>query len=191
MRFISRYGRYAVSFRPMVQEAYATGMARVVQTPLYCFFYPDRLTADERTLALDTWGEWNGGYQEMDEATMVPPDYRIGLFDSHAAQADQGWTDADRIFVEEELVAYCNRWEDVIVVPQTFIEPPWPNYDQFKGTAAALMRKLVDEGHDLEQVLAYEASVQNRPKVIEALHALISDPEAREILEPEEEEVPA
>lgn len=191
MRFISKYGRFGIQFRPEVAEAYATGMSKVIQAGLYAFFTPDQLTYDERELALSTWGQWNGGYQQLDEATMVPPDYRIGLFDSHQAQATYGWTDAERVYVEEQLVAYANRYEDVIAVPVTFIEPPWPKYDEFKGTAAALVRKLVEEGHDLENVLVYEAAVQNRPKVIEALNEYLSDPEAREALEPEVEEITA
>jgi hypothetical protein len=189
MRFISRYGRFAIQLRPQIQEAYATGMAKVIQHPLYAFFTPYQLTPEERELALRTWGHWNGYYQELDEATMVPPDYRIGVFDSYAAQAESGWSEVDRLWVEEQLVEYANRWEDIVQVPPTFVEPPWPKYDEFKGTAAALMRKLVEEGHDLAQVLAYEQATQNRAKVIEGLNELLADPEAREALEPEEEEV--
>jgi hypothetical protein len=192
MRFISRYGRFGVCLRPQIDEAYATGMAKVIQTPLYAFFHPYNLTNDERELALKTWGgSWNGAYQELDEATFVQPDYRIGVFDSHEGQATHSWSNSEREFVEEQLVAYANRWEDIIQVPTTFVEPPWPKYDEFKGTAQALVRKLVEEGHDLEQTLAYEQSVQNRAKVIEALNLAISDPETREALEPEEEEVVA
>jgi hypothetical protein len=190
MRFISRFGRYGICLRPEIVEAYATGMTQTLQEPLYAFFTPLNLTADERELAMQNWGgQWNGQYQELDEATFVAPDYRIGLFDSYEAQTTYSWTDEERIWVEEQLVAYSNRWEDVIQVPPVFVDPPWPNYDEFKGTAQALVRKLVEEGHDLEKTLAYEEAIQNRPKVIEAINLAISDPETREALEPEEEVV--
>ena len=189
MRFISQYGRYGVQLRPMIQEAYATGMAKVIQEPLYAFFHPYEITNEERDLALRTWGDWPGSYQQLDEVTLVAPDHRIGLFDSYKAQADYGWSEEEREYVEQQLIEYANRWVDIVQVPPTFIEPPWPNYAEFKGTAAALARKLVEEGHDLEQVLAYEEQTQNRPKVVEAINELLIDPEAREALEPDDEEV--
>lgn len=189
MRFIARFGRFGIQFRPLIQEAYATGMAKVVQEPLYAYFEPYLLTPDERQLAIDTWGgSWNGAYQELDEATYVQPDYRIGVFDSYVAQRTNSWTDADREWVEEQLIGYANSWPDVVQVPPTFIEPPWPKYGEYKGTAASLVRKLVEEGHDLALVLAYETATQNRAKVVEEISRILLDPEAREAIEPEVEE---
>ena len=44
MRFVSRYGRLTIELRPMIQEAYATGMAKVIQTPIYARFQPEILS---------------------------------------------------------------------------------------------------------------------------------------------------
>jgi hypothetical protein len=191
MRFVSRYGRLRIQLRPMIQEAYATGMAKVIQEPIYVLFSPDMLGPEDRQIALDTWGHWSGSPQEMDEVTIVGPEYRIGVFDSDHAYLSLGWSEETRDWVDEQLVDYANKYVDIAIVPRTLIPPPWPKYDTFKGSIQALMRKLVDEGHDLEQVLAYEHAVQGRGKVVEAIEALLADPEAREALEPEEEEVPA
>jgi len=179
VRFLSKYGRFGIQFRRMIVEAYATGLTQVVQEPIYLIFREGLMTADERTLALATW-TFEGFYQEQDEVTIVAPDYRIGVFDTEIAQRDGAWSDELRIEVENFLISYSERRPDVIVVPLITVPPPWPRYDDYTGTTAALMRKLTDEGHDLEGVLAYERQSQNRPEVLEALDSEIRHPTALE-----------
>jgi hypothetical protein len=186
MRFVSRWGRFSIQLRPIIQEAYATGMAKILQDPIYARFAPDRLTHIDREVALQTWQNWNGSYQELDEVTTVPPDYRIGVYDTDEAAAQNGWDEDTKRFVDESLVEYAVRFEDIAIVPKTLIDPPWPNYDQFKGSVPALMRKLVEEGHDLQSVLDYENAVQGRGKIVQAIEELIRDPEAQEALAVEE-----
>jgi hypothetical protein len=65
--------------------------------------------------------------------------------------------------------------------------PPWPRYDDYTGTPAALVRKLVDEGHSLDAVLTYEKATQKREEIVIALEEAISDPSIE--YEPAEEEV--
>jgi hypothetical protein len=168
MRFISKWGRFGVQIRPQLQEAYATGMARVIQEPVYAMFYPGKLTPDERQMAVTHW-TFNGFYQEQDEVTVVAPDYRIGCFDSREAQIESGWSDELRIEVENELVRLAGLYDDVMVVPEITLSPPWPRYDEFKGGPKVLVRKLIEEGYDLEEVLAYERQSQNRELVVEEL----------------------
>jgi hypothetical protein len=191
MRFVSRWGRFSIQLRPIIQEAYATGMAKILQDPIYARFTPDRLNHIDRETAMKTWSNWNGSYQEMDEVTIVPPDYRIGVYDTDEAAMQNGWDDDTKQFVDDALVEYAVRYDDIAIVPKTLIEPPWPKYDSFKGSVPSLMRKLVEEGYDLELVLEYENAVQGRGKIVEALETLINDPEARDSLEPAEEEVVA
>jgi hypothetical protein len=188
MRFVSRYGRYGIQLRPQIQEAYATGMAKIIQEAIWANFSPDILTHIDREIAMQTWAHWNGAYQEMDEVSVIPPDYRIGVFDSDEAAIREGWSEETHAWVDEQLTDFANRYADIAIVPKTLLDPPWPKYDTYKGSISALMRKLVDEGFDLEKVLEYEHAVQGRGKVVEALQNLISDPEAREALEPEREE---
>lgn len=188
MRFVARYGRYGIQLRPMIAEAYATGMAKVIQEPIYANFSPDILGPTDREIAMQTWGEWPGFYQEMDEVTPVAPDYRIGVFDTDLEARAQGWDEETKLWVEEQLVDYSVRYNYIAIVPKTLVEPPWPNYDTFKGTVPALMRKLVEEGHDLNTVLTYEHAVQGRGKIIQAIEELLADPEALDALQPEREE---
>jgi hypothetical protein len=188
MRFVSRYGRFSIQLRPIIQEAYATGMARVLQEPIYARFAPDRLSHVDRETAMKTWANWNGSYQEIDEVTTIPPDYRIGVYDTDEAATQNGWDEDTKLFVDESLTEYAVRYDDIAIVPKTLIDPPWPNYDTFKGSVPALMRKLVEEGYDLQVVLEYEKAVQGRGKIVEAIERLIDDPDARDALEPEREE---
>jgi len=183
-------GGKAIPLKPAIDEAFATGMTRRIQEPLYANFMPYDLRPEERELAMATW-TWNGFYQQMDEVTQVAPDYRIGVFDSDRAAELSRWDEDTKAYIESELIKICDlRPEDYKVVPVTMIAPPWPKYDEFRGSVPALMRKLVEEGHDLDDVLAYEKAVQGREKIVQALEELIS--EGGELSEAElEEEVVA
>lgn len=185
MRFVSKFGRFGVQIRPQIQEAYATGMARVIQEPVYALFHPDGLLPVERELAMATWC-WNGFYQEQDEVTIVQPDYRIGVFDTDVAAAEHGWSQEVKAEVEAGLLDHAARYDDIIAVARQSADPPWPRYDDYGGTLNALVRKLVDEGHDLEQVIDYERAHQDRPKLVSALEALLESPEQLAALREEE-----
>jgi hypothetical protein len=187
MRFASKFGRFGVQIRPMVQEAYATGMARVVQEPIYAIFEPWLLQPHERDIALGHWS-FNGFNQMEDQVSVLPPDNRIGVYDSRLDQASKGFSDEVRLDVERVLIANAAMTDNMIVMPISAFPPPWPNYDEYAGTPAALMRKLMDEGHDLVATLGWERASLNRPLVIEGLEALIADPDG-ELVEAEVEEV--
>ena len=188
MRFAAKFGRFGVQIRPMIQEAYATGMAKVIQEPVYAMFEPWDLLPHERELCLAQWS-FNGFYQQEDEVTVLPPDHRIGVFDSVAAALLNGWPDATREEVERVLIANASITDNIIVLPLTVVPPPWPRYEDFQGSPDMLIGKLIEDGHDLEETLAYERSSQNRPEVVSLLEELIADPDALLELQPETEEV--
>jgi hypothetical protein len=170
MRFAGKYGRLSVQVQSERTEAYATGAVSVIQRALIAEFKPDGLLPHEREYVLTHWA-FNGNYQEMDEATTVPPDYRIGVFDSDQGQRDHNWTEEEKQKVEDELQAIGRHYDHVMLLPKTLVPPPWPNYDDYHGTVAQLMKKLEDDGHDLSKVLEYEKASQNRPPLVEALEA--------------------
>src|SRR5262249_29629516 len=175
MRFISRFGRYGVAIRPQIQEAYATGMVKVIQTPLDAMFHEGRLLPNERELAVTHWA-FNGSYQERDEVTTVAPDYRIGAFDSIETQLDRQGTNEERKQVEAELVSLAERYpNDLMVVPETVLAPPWPRYDSFEGSTDKLLAKISEDGYAVSDVLAYERANQNREDVITALEQMLAD----------------
>jgi len=175
MRFISRFGRYGVLARRGISENYATGMSKVVQTELEAKFHEGLLLPDERELALARWS-FNGSYQEIDEVTTVAPDYRIGIFDSIQAQMDHGWSNDERKLVEDALVTNAELFpNDLMLVPETVIPPPWPRYDSFEGSLDKLIAKITDDGYAISDVLAYERTNQNRENVVDALEQMIED----------------
>jgi hypothetical protein len=166
-----------VQVRAEVNEAYATGMTKTIVSPLYAQFRPVGMLPLERELALNTF-TFNGFYQQEDEVTIVPPDYRIGVFDSRDAQIEAGWSDADRITVEEELRRLATLYPaNLCIVPEVRVAAPWPRYDEFAGSVRELMAKVIEDGYALEDVLAYEAENQSRPEVIGALEQLLEDGE--------------
>src|SRR5262245_64104274 len=190
MRFLARYGRYAVCVQPYRGEAFATGQVRELQKEIVAQFAPGGMQPLERELAIGHWGvRMNGHYQEMDEVTIPPPDFRIGVFDSEQAQAEHGWSNDEREHVERTLVENGRITGNVLAVPLTVHGPPWPRYDDYTGTTDELVRKLIEEGYDLAAVLDYEKANQRRPDVVSALTALADDPDAVLELMPEEVEI--
>ena len=174
MIFLSKFGNYCLSVRPQIREAYAQGMTREVQVPLYAQFSVQGLTAREREWALSHF-TFNGTPQEMDEATHVQPDYRIGKFDSVIAQTSFNWSDEERIAVEQELIRTAEIVpQDLILLPEIVVPAPWPAYHEFKGTAAQLAKKVADDGYDPAEVLAYEIAHENRDEIVAALGKLAS-----------------
>lgn len=187
MRFISKYGLFGVQIRAMVEEAFASGGSRIIQPPVYAMFKPGKLLPNEYEFALANWSSWNGSYQMSDEVTTVPPDYRIGAFDSVEAQRDQNWTDELRVEVEQALIKNAEHTDNILVVPSSLIPPPWPRYDEYLGDVDQLIQVLVEQGHSLSETLAYERANQDRPEIVDALESLLDDPEA--LVEYQHEEV--
>lgn len=175
MIFLSKYGNYCLSVRPQIREAYAQGMTKETQTPLYAQFSVQGLTLREREWAIQHF-TFNGAPQEMDEATTVQPDYRIGKFDSRIAQTSANWSDEEREAVEQELIRTAAIVpQDLILVPEILVPAPWPAYHEFKGTAAQLAKKVADDGFDPTEVLSYEIAHENRDEVVAALGKLAAD----------------
>ena len=169
MRFISKFAKYALQVRPQVVEAYATGATKVTQEQLVAQFSIQAVTGEERALARQVFS-FNGFYQEEDWVTIVEPDYRISAFDSLIAQHELHWTDDERVAVEQALIRESEAHpQDVYVIEAKRAQIPWPTYDSFKGTPAALCKKIEEDGYSFVDVLSYERENQNRPEVISKL----------------------
>jgi len=186
MRFASQYGRLVCQVRPEIAEHYATGVSKIIQTAVFAEFAPGGLQSFERELALGQW-QFHGSYQEMDEVTTVQPDYRIGVLDTEIQGRQKGWSDDVRKQVDDAMLAVAAEFPHVIALPRTNVPPPWPKYDEFKGTVAQLLKRLEEDGHDLRRVLIYEQANQNRDALVHALEAKIDGFEVAA----EEEEVVA
>ena len=193
MRFVSKYTKYMVKIRDPIVEHYATGQSAEIQRGLIAAFDVSLVTGDERALARQHFS-FNGFAQEQDLVTVVEPDARITAFDSRLAQAEHGWTDEERELVEQKLIEVARLVpEDIIVLEDVRLAPPWPAYDSYGGNAKQLVAKVEEDGFEFADVLAYERENQNRPEVVALLEqALIYAAEglkAREVMPELEEEL--
>ena len=169
MRCISKFAKYALQVRPQVVEAYATGATKIVQEQLVARFSLNAVQGEERALARQHFA-FNGFYQEEDLVTIVEPDYRISAFDSIEAQAQEGWSDEEREWVERALVREAEiHPQDLLVIEARRVEPPWPSYDAYRGSPTQLCKKIEEDGYEFASVLDYERENQNRPEVVAKL----------------------
>jgi hypothetical protein len=61
-----------------------------------------------------------------------------------------------------------------LIVDTTPIPAPFPAYDAYEGDTQTLIVRLIEDGHDVEQVLYYERVFgPKRPDVIEALEEAV------------------
>src|SRR5215472_1193251 len=188
MRFVSKYGKYAMQIRPQIVEAYATGLTRVLQPQITAQFQVGIANGDERAMARQRFA-FNGFYQEEDMVPIAPPDYRNSAFASRLAAAEHGWTDEERELVETVLMREAERMpQDLFVVEEERALAPWPNYDTFSGNRAQLLRKLQEDGFDLAAVHQYEAENQNRREILAMLEKAIDEGEVEAPVEELEEE---
>jgi len=175
MRFVSKYGKYRMQIRPPIMEAYATGVIKTIQVQMVAEFTVAAANGDERAMARQRFS-FNGFYQEEDMVSIVSPDYRISAFDSRLAQVEHGWTDDERELVERVLLRECELMpQDLFVIEEARAEPPWPNYDSFAGNRTQLLKKLVEDGFELSEVLRYEQETQNRPEIVAMLEKAVDE----------------
>jgi hypothetical protein len=128
--------------------------------------------------------QFHGLFQFEDEATPVPPTYRLAVFDTDHAAELEGWDDETKEFVETRLLTAKSYGRDFIRVEEIALTPPWPSYDSFAGDADAIAVQVLDMGFDPEAVIAYEASKwgQQREDVIAALVLVVEARDAGEII---------
>jgi hypothetical protein len=168
VRFVSQFGAYRIQLRPQIAEAFATGDIRVTQEGIYASFERDIVQPHEREMALGSFN-FRGQYQERDEVNKVDPDYRISVWDSDRVAEREDWSPELKEWAEQRLLSNPMHGVDFIHVPALIIAPPWPTYDSYRGTPENLVKKLVEDGHDLEEVLAYELEHRNREKLTTAI----------------------
>lgn len=174
MRYVSQYPNYSIQVRPMRVRAMGDGTSQTLTEPLYVKFTAvdqgAMLYERERWLA-DGHFRLHGFKQHQDEATPVDSIHRFSVLDTDEAAKAEGWTEEEKLLVEDTLTRKS------ITTPQALlfiegkpIDPPFPSYDTYDGDLQSLVMLLVELGHDLEHVKAYEVAFgPNRPDFVEAL----------------------
>jgi hypothetical protein len=118
----------------------------------------------------------------------MPLERWLCWYDSRYDQRMRGWTDEERLLIEERLAARPG----IRVVEPVKLAAPWPAYDKLvvhgQRKIEHVVAKIVETVQELEidpgLVIAYEKQELNRPEVVAAV-AAIGAPE------PDEEELVA
>jgi hypothetical protein len=174
MRFVSQFEGYGAQIRVQRQRAIDGGGVEVLQPGLYVKFTPvnanGMLYENERRAALDHF-TFRGLTQDAGEAIPTDPIQRLSVFDTDEAAIENGWSPEDKALVEAKLTELAlTTPQEVLLVADTPVSAPFPNYDFYEGDPTALVVKLIEDGHDLEVVLNYESRFGlKRPEIIEAL----------------------
>lgn len=188
LRAVSIYRNYegpnAQDERVMVL---ATGDRQVLQRGLIAKPWRWGDTTEwERKTVLDHFGESFRGLQ-YDEN----PVHRLSSFDSLWAQKENGWSDEERLIVEERVKTGPGNGVDYIIVDTPRVPAPWPGYDKLVSQGARTVQKVAEKivetiretevpaGH----VLAYERENLDRPEVVKALEAMLVEEPSEELIE--------
>lgn len=105
------------------------------------------------------------GTNEDEAHRPLDPTYRFSVFDSELAQLNNGWTDDERLEVEEFLKARVGQ--DFFFVERGPLARPWPNFDEMEAEQILVVAQATDA--DLKTLIAYEQENEARIEVIEIL----------------------
>jgi len=185
MRFLSQYPGYGAQIRVQRQQGRGDGTVDVLVPGLYVKFQTTREGAfiydNEQAEAMRHF-KFHGNTQHEDQATPTDPINRISVLDTEEWARREGWSEEDKELVESRLLELSQTTPtEVLYVASTPITAPFPAWDRYDGDLIALGERLIEEEHDLDDVLYYEKTFgPNRPEMIEMLEAAI---EARKAVE--------
>lgn len=196
MRFISHISKFAVGIVQPVKEILPGNVERIIVPQLTAKFKRGDLHAHEVELAARTWPRLPGQTVEVDQVTQTSPLARLSVYDSEAPMEIQAFIEMDRHMIEGNLFVPGGRslWaegdakrlteqallerangENFIAIAPPVITAPWPNYDSFPGSVDDLVEVLLEQGHNVNQALAYERQNAQRPEVLDSLERLVAE----------------
>lgn len=183
MKFLSHIQRNSIVIHP--GRSRNTEFGEEVLIPMVIAqFTPGDITADELAFAERVFkGETNGRTLELDEVTPTALLGRLSSYDTdeHAEEFEQldaeygaprgyrgewqGW----KAYTEERLLSRSQPGSDSRLYEAAPLTPPWPKYNDFRGSIDDLVMKVLDDGFHIPSVIEYERSSLNRPEIVEAL----------------------
>jgi hypothetical protein len=196
MRFISHINRFGVKIFDRKVEILGGGVERELRPQLVANFQMGDVTPDEVRFAEQTFN-LNGRTTEIDTVTPTNILSRLSTYDTENEGNLETYHQIDlqmegqptpngrgvwgegttKQLVEEALI---RRGDGQMFAPivEARLTPPWPRYDDFRGSIEELVTKVEDDGHHLPAVIAYEKQNLHRPDVLAALQEKLEEIEA-------------
>jgi hypothetical protein len=182
VRFVAQYSNFNINIRNP-KKRYTDFGVDEIEPEIIAQFDRGNWNQHDLEVALRVF-QFKGLFQHEDEATPVPPTYRLAVYDTDEQAELQDWDEETKAMVEQRLLTAQSFGRDFVLVEEVAMEPPWPTYDSYEGRAEDVAMQVLDLGFDPEQVIAYEESKwgQKRPDVVEALRAAVEARDAGEII---------
>lgn len=174
MRFVSQYTNFVINVRNPRKKFTDYGV-EVEDEGVMAEFDSGSWDGRDMEVALANF-KFRGIFQFEDEATPVPPAYRLSVYDTDIKAEELGWSDEEKAEIERRLLAAKSLGKDFVLVHEIAMAPPWPAYDEFAGSAEELAAQVLDLGFSLDEVVAYETSKwgQQREDVLDALATVVA-----------------
>ena len=174
MRFVSQYTNYIINIRNPVRRVTDFGVEQI-RDEIIAEFDANSWNQRDMEVAIASF-KFHGIFQFEDEATPVPPAYRLSVYDTDEKAAEFGWDDETKAEVEQRMITAKSFGRDFVLVQELALAPPWPAYDTFPGTAEELAQQVLDLGYSVDDVVAYETSKwgQQREDVLDALATAVA-----------------
>lgn len=184
MRFVSHSPGFCIEVVKL--KAYPTQYGDMVvdQEQINAQFNQNDVTDADLEFARTIWPKMEGFTTLIDEVTPTPILDRVSVYDTDEEAIRNNWegqTVKDergnvhdlKTYIEAKLSERAVRHTEFRQVEAIPVEPPWPNYLQFRGTMEDLIGKLTADGYDLGHAVRYEQQL-GRTQVVEALQAEIT-----------------
>jgi hypothetical protein len=188
MRFVSHAPKMRVVVVPTKKHATQYGDEITDQEGYTAEFNQNEVNESDVHFAQkvfqDEFGRIHGQTVLVDEVTPTPFLDRLSVFDTEETALREHW-EAKVVrningeivdfkqYVEEALARAAVNSPDYRQVIELPVAPPWPNYLEFRGSLEQLVRRLVEDGHDLQEVIRFEEQTGHRQAVIEVVRAAL------------------
>lgn len=173
-RFVSRHLNYRHGARVGREMVLADGQRQTLERHLAVKFEKAAsiLTEDEIKFGMDNL-TFQGLPIDKNTNSHASPRIRMSGFDTVLAQEREGWTDEERMVVEDALRGSDDFGVAFVEIPAQRVQKPWATYED--TPVAQLLDLAAAVGVSVEDVLAFEKQNQNRETVVFLLEDAIAN----------------
>lgn len=173
-RFVSRYGNYSVGVQSKVEEHYGTGEGRVLKRRIDAQFQNHLVSEEDFAVALASF-VFNGLPHDEETNQNISPRYRVSVWDSEWAKANEGFSDEEIDLIIEKLRTDPMLGPDHLEV-DVASKAPFQNYDNL--SVPEVLKVIELTGTPVESVIAYERENANRSDLLKRLEGVEASDDA-------------